>query len=447
MTFTTPLFLIGLLPWFLLAAYLSRRIPNARVVLISAANIVFLICGGVSSLLVASYEIAAVWAACKITGKRRSRCILFGGYAFLLAPLFLVKAGPLFHGGNVIMPLGISFYTFQAVSCLADVYAGKITERIRITDLFLYLSFFPTITSGPIVRFQQFEQGLAEDLSFCDIVPATERITLGLAKKVLIADKIAVLADYYFNGIASGNSFSALGLWMGACAYSLQLYFDFSGYSDIAIGIGRLLGFRIPENFQYPYHASSIKDFWRRWHISLSQWFRDYVYIPLGGSRAGQFRTIGNMLIVWLLTGIWHGNDATFLIWGIGYFSLLLLERYVPFFREMGEKWYGHIYTMFFVIVLWVPFRADNMNVMRSYFSGMFGLNGWLIPLEDFGAGYFPLFTISALLCRPWEKALGKFRNETWFLVLREITYAVVFAFAISAVVGFTYSPYIYGKF
>lgn len=175
---------------------------------------------------------------------------------------------------------------------------------------------------------------------------------IGLCKKVLIADKIAVLADYYFDGIAKGNTYSVWGLWIGSAAYTLQLYFDFSGYSDMAIGIGGLLGFKIPENFNKPYQSGSIREFWRRWHISLCTWFRDYVYIPLGGNRCSVIKHVRNMLIVWLLTGIWHGANWNFVIWGLGYFILLIAENYIAPLKNIGKHWYGHIYSLFFVNLL-----------------------------------------------------------------------------------------------
>jgi D-alanyl-lipoteichoic acid acyltransferase DltB (MBOAT superfamily) len=347
---------------------------------------------------------------------------------------------------KLVVPVGISFYTFEAVSLLCDIRMRKIKEKVSLSDVYLYLLFFPTVTSGPIFRFRDFRDGMNGKLNLSGYGSAIDRIIIGLSKKVLVADKIAVLADYYFDGVASGNNYSCPGLWIGSITYTLQLYFDFSGYSDMAIGIGKLLGFDICENFNNPYQANSISDFWKRWHISLSQWFRDYVYIPLGGSRCSKSRHILNLFIVWVLTGIWHGADWSFVVWGLGYFVLLALEKYVPAMKKIGNYWYGHIYALFFINLLWVPFRADNLSVTLRYVSGMFGANGAL-ALEGKAIAFLPFLAVAVCLCFPWKKWLERYEQNKPYKILKGSAMIVLTAMAVCAVINSSYAPYIYGNF
>jgi D-alanyl-lipoteichoic acid acyltransferase DltB (MBOAT superfamily) len=308
----------------------------------------------------------------------------------------------------------------------------------------LYLLFFPTVTSGPIFRFRNFKDGLNGKINVSNYGNAIDRIIIGLSKKVLVADKIAVLADYYFDGVAAGVSYSSLGLWIGSIAYTLQLYFDFSGYSDMAIGIGQLMGFDICQNFNDPYQANSISDFWKRWHISLSQWFRDYVYIPLGGNRCTKKRHILNLLIVWILTGIWHGADWSFVLWGFGYFVLLTVEKYVPAMKKIGNHWYGHVYALFFINFLWIPFRADNLYVAFQYISGLFGKSG---GVERKAITFLPYMAIAICLCLPWKRLLEQYKSKKLWLALKGCVMLVLAGLAFCAVVNASYAPYIYGNF
>lgn len=346
---------------------------------------------------------------------------------------------------SLVVPVGISFVTFEAVSLLADIYRGRTDNVPGFIDTYLYLSFFPTVTSGPIIRFDEFEEGLTSPSFSFDRAASIERIATGLCKKTLIADKIAILADYYFDGTASGCSYSAAGLWLGSVAYTLQLYFDFSGYSDMAIGIGQLMGFNIRENFDRPYQADSISDFWKRWHMSLTQWFRDYVYIPLGGNRCRMLKHVFNMLVVWLITGLWHGADLTFILWGIGYFILLTAEKYVPVMKRITGGVSGHIYTLFFVNLLWVPFRADNPGTAARYLLGMFG--GGSLTIEDKAVRFMPLLITAVLLCCPWDRLLSRFSGKKWFCIVKGAAIITLTVFAICGAVNSTYSPYIYGDF
>ena len=340
--------------------------------------------------------------------------------------------------------MGISFVTFEAISLLADIYNTKIKKNPDILSTYLYLTFFPTITSGPIIRYNEFENGLL-NINQSVLGSSIERIIIGLSKKVLVADKLAFLANYYFDGVAAGNSFSSLGLWIGSIAYTLQLYFDFSGYSDMAIGIGQLLGFNISENFDKPYRTCSISEFWKKWHKSLTLWFRDYIYIPLGGNRVSKIRHIVNMLIVWLITGLWHGADWTFIIWGIGYFLLLTAEKYIPVMKKICRGFTGHVYTLVFVNFLWIPFRAVNLKISGRYIAGMFGGGSYII--ENKAIRFLPFLILAVIICFPLEKLLEKVSHKKMYSIIKGLFLIALAFFSICAAVNSSYSPYIYGNF
>ena len=260
------------------------------------------------------------------------------------------------------------------MSYVIDVCRKKVEVQKSLFNLGLYISLFPQLIAGPIVRYETIAKEIENrNENYDDFAEGTVRFIQGLTKKVIIANNVALVADAAFETPISelSNDFA----WLGAIAYTLQIYFDFSGYSDIAIGLGRMFGFHFLENFNYPYMANSITDFWRRWHISLSSWFRDYVYFPLGGSRVdSKSRQIFNLFVVWLLTGIWHGANWTFIAWGLFYFVLLVIEKQTGLDKK--KAWWGHIYTMFFVVLAWVLFRATNINSAYEYIKVMFVSNG-----------------------------------------------------------------------
>lgn len=360
------------------------------------------------------------------------------------------------------LPLGISFYTFQALSYVIDVYrkdtpTGK-AERNPLT-LGLYIALFPQLIAGPIVRYKT----IAEELFYRkenlhDFCFGFVRFTVGLGKKMILANPCAYLADSAFN--AAPEDWSVLQLWLGALAYTFQIYFDFSGYSDMAIGLGRMFGFHFPENFNYPYIARSITDFWRRWHISLSSWFRDYVYFPLGGSRVKhKWNLILNLFIVWMLTGIWHGAQWTFVLWGFFYFVLLVIEKFSGLDKKEGV--WGYLYTMPCVIIAWVLFRAQNMSAAFSYLKTMFFCSD--SPLTDswtlFQLHEYAFFLLMALLCSfpilPWIQKNNFFTNycrKYLFLdFLSKILYfsalILLFIISVSYIVKSTNNPFIYFNF
>ena len=274
------------------------------------------------------------------------------------------------------LPIGISFFTFQAMSYVIDVYRGEPVQR-SVLNVAFYISFFPQLVAGPIVRYTTFADQIKDRKeSWQKFSSGIQRFVVGLGKKVLLANTCGLIADRAFESVGDA---SAMLLWLGLVAYTLQIYYDFSGYSDMAIGLGRMFGFEFPENFNYPYVSKSISEFWRRWHISLGTWFRDYVYFPLGGSRvATRRRLVFNLFVVWSLTGIWHGANWTFFAWGLLYFVLIAVEKV---WRGFGgslarSRVFGHAYTMFFVMMGWVVFRADGMSQALAYYAGLFGLGG-----------------------------------------------------------------------
>ncbi len=275
---------------------------------------------------------------------------------------------------RITLPLGISFYTFQSMSYTIDVYRGNIRATRNFIDFACYVTMFPQLVAGPIVRYRDISEQLTHRTINTNLFASgVTRFIIGLGKKILIANNVAVTADNIFS--LPDESITTKVAWLGIFAYTLQIYFDFSGYSDMAIGLGRMFGFRFKENFDYPYIASSVREFWRRWHISLSSWFKDYLYIPLGGSRHGANRTYFNLVIVFFLCGLWHGASWTFVIWGLYHGFFLVLER-LWLGRQLDRlgKFPGHIYTLLVVICGWVIFRCDTIFQAFVFLSAMFGL-------------------------------------------------------------------------
>ena len=426
--------------------------------MIFLANVIFCLGNGAAGLLFVAVYSCLIWGLSIILTKKKNRVFFAGTLILAVMPLLTVKYSSfVIQNMNSVFrsslrvpafyaPIGISFFTFEALSFLSDVYHNRIRDAVMFKDTLLYLSFFPTITSGPIIRYQDFKTGLLNPLRSKDFGPGVERFVLGICKKMLIAEKLAPLANYYFDGTAAGNHLSLVGLWIGSIAYSLQLYFDFSGYTDMAIGLGRLLGFELCENFDHPYCASSITDFWRRWHISLSRWFRDYVYIPLGGNRCPAPRHVFNLLTVWLLTGIWHGADWSFVLWGLGYFFLLVVEKYAPAIRKIGMRWYGRVYTLFCVNLLWVLFRADNLSTAGRYLTGMIRPAA-SIQTEAIAFSFLPYLLLAGMLCMPWKSILGTAAENRWLQTIKKTAILMLGLLAICAVVNSNYAPYIYGSF
>jgi len=290
-----------------------------------------------------------------------------------LAPLFFATGHDSWQMTNIHLPAGISFFTFQAISYLIDVYRCVAPAEKRLLNCGLYISMFPQLIAGPIVRYHDIAHQLRErTVNRAGFAAGTERFTFGLAKKILLADPLGVKADQIFN--LPFHELSTGDAWLGASCFTLQIYYDFSGYSDMAIGLGKMFGFRLPENFNYPYISRSMREFWKRWHISLSTWLRDYLYIPLGGSRKGAGRTMANLLIVFLLCGLWHGANWTFVVWGLWHGLFLVLERVVPLNQK--KIWHhipGWLYTTTVVMIGWVIFRSPSLTSAWEFLRVMAG--------------------------------------------------------------------------
>jgi D-alanyl-lipoteichoic acid acyltransferase DltB (MBOAT superfamily) len=282
---------------------------------------------------------------------------------------------------SITLPIGISFFTFQAISYLIDVYRRQVTPQRNPLFLGLYISFFPQLIAGPIVRYVDITKQLVKrKITSALFSEGVQKFIIGLAKKVILANNLGLIADSSFN--STMDSRSILLSWLGALAYMLQIYFDFSGYSDMAIGLGKMFGFNFHANFNYPYLSKSISEFWRRWHISLGTWFRDYIYFPLGGSRVGQGRLVFNLLLVWFLTGLWHGANWTFIIWGMFYGALIIFEKLTSYPSKLKNKfalWLYRFFTLACIFGGWIIFRSENLRSALQYIQSMFG--GFDVPL------------------------------------------------------------------
>lgn len=347
---------------------------------------------------------------------------------------------------EIALPIGISFFTFQLMSYIFDVYYGNASAQKNPLYVALYISLFPQLIAGPIVRYNQIENEIIERCeSFSEITEGMRRFIYGLGKKVLLANFLAQIADNIFDYVDSPSVMTA---WLGAIAYTLQIYFDFSGYSDMAIGLGRIFGFHFPENFNYPYIANSVTDFWRRWHISLSTWFRDYVYIPLGGNRVKKMRWILNLFAVWLLTGIWHGANWTFVLWGLIYFIVLLMEKQTGIAGKMGP--FAHVYTMAIVILAWVFFRSESIAAGCNYIGYMID-----IGTTDFVDGFFVesvratcvVLIFSLIGITPLVNRLFASLKRRNLAVFEWAWLLIVFAVSVFEIVSESYNPFIYFNF
>lgn len=361
---------------------------------------------------------------------------------------------------NIVLPVGISFYIFQSISYLVDIYRKDAPVQKSIKNLALYISMFPQLVAGPIVRYNSIAQDIERkrEISFDVFILGLKIFIIGLAKKVLIANQMAVIADTMFAQDAA--YLTALNAWIGALAYTFQIYFDFSGYSDMAIGLGLMIGFKFPLNFNYPYISYSITDFWRRWHISLSSWFRDYVYIPLGGNRVKISRMYLNLLIVFIITGIWHGANWTFLVWGLFHGFFLVLEKFTGLNKMEKYKPFRWIITMVIVITAWVFFRADTIHDALLYIKAMFGFNsnGEMLILSELylnNPAFYILMIVGIIGSTPLIKkyfiknidAFNPVNVSKKVLYLQNIIIIVFFAAVYIMLANNTYNPFIYFRF
>jgi alginate O-acetyltransferase complex protein AlgI len=463
MVFSSSIFLFLFLPIAIVIYYnLVFKARGFRNMFLLFASIVFYAWGEPIFVFIMFANIAVNWMlALKINkAKLIAAIILDLGllFVFKYANFVADNLGLLFLGTNsqslipkISLPIGISFFTFQMLSYMIDVYRNKAQPQKNFLNCALYISLFPQLIAGPIVRYANIEnQIINRKESWEDFCEGLKRFTLGLGKKLLIANNCALIADTAFNSLSNGIQIGTAFAWIGAIAYTLQVFFDFSGYSDMAIGLGRMFGFKFLENFNYPYISASITEFWQRWHISLSSWFRDYVYIPLGGNRVKKSRLFLNLFIVWMLIGIWHGTNWTFIAWGFGYFIFLALEKFIlPISRI--PKPLAHIYTMLVVVCLCVIFRAKSLGEAWDYLYLMLGGGDGPVNSEFF---WFYLSSLKLylgfgiLFCLPvvnWLKT--KFTPTVPYTLASSFAWIILFSLCVLSVAKGGYNPFIYFNF
>ena len=481
MVFSSTIFLFFFLPLTLLAYFVVG--PRGRNAILLAASLLFYAWGETVYLLVMLFSIAANYLFGLLIDRARQRGRR-GGLAFACAvatnlgllgffkyanffvdnlnPVLPVLGLAPIDIGRVHLPIGISFFTFQALSYIIDLYRNETTVQRSLLNFALYKALFPQLIAGPIVRYRDVARQIERrTVSLHDFAGGVQRFIIGLGKKVLIANVMGRAADTIF--ATPAETLPATLAWIGAIAFMLQIYFDFSGYSDMAIGLGRMFGFHFLENFNYPYIARSIREFWRRWHISLSTWFRDYLYIPLGGNRHGAARTGANLLLVFLLCGLWHGASWTFLIWGVYHGIFLVLER-VPAVRRLLNRLPAplqHAYVLLVVLVGWVFFRADTFAHALAYLQAMVDFsrpslfnsqlflalnNEFSLTLAAAVIGSAPVF----MLLQRWRagRPIVPAPAMRWLAATAQVgSLGFVLVYSIAAVLGGAHNPFLYFRF
>ena len=473
MVFSSLLFVFLFLALNLACYFCARTIRQKNIVLLVFSLIFYAWGGAIYLLLLAGMAFWSWLCALMIekneekTGVRKAwlwaECLVLLGllvffkYMNFISGNLSALIGFPKEATNIILPIGISFYTFQLLSYVVDVYRKEVAAQHAYWKLLLYCSLFHQCIAGPIVRYQTVAAEIDDrSVTIEDVTDGIRRFSVGLAKKAILANACASVADTL---LANTNTAPTAGLWLGMLFYMLQIYLDFSAYSDMAIGMGRMVGFHYLENFNYPYSAVSVQDFWRRWHISLSTFFRDYVYIPLGGSRNGNLLTVRNMFVVWALTGIWHGASWNYIAWGLYFFVFLVLERFVlKKVLEKLPKAVGWIYAMLVVYFGWVLFKFESLNELKTVFTGMFGvgraLNSLTVTYTLLNNVFLLAFSVIAVLPigkklreRAYQKFADQGRTPTLLYYLDAITPAILIILSLLALVGDSYNPFLYFQF
>ena len=472
MVFSSLLFLFRFLPAVLFFYFIvPRRFRNLVLLLVS---LVFYAWGEPVYVLLMIVSILISWGGglavshYRAAGRERAaKTALVLSVAAGLSLLgffkyadFLIRTVNSLTGANIsllhlTLPIGISFYTFQTISYIIDVYRSDASVQKNVISYGAYVTMFPQLIAGPIVQYRTIDAQLrSRRESMEEFAQGVNRFMIGLGKKVLLANQAGVLWDQ-IRVMDTGNM-PVLTAWIGIAAYTFQIYFDFSGYSDMAIGLGHMFGFRFLENFDHPYLASSATEFWRRWHISLGTWFREYVNIPLGGNRVGRAGLIRNTLVVWLLTGFWHGADWNFMIWGVYYGVILLLEKLVyGKYLQRLPAFFRHFYAMFLVMIGWYIFSFNEISGGLGYLTAMFGSGGRFLA----GGSIYLLYSNGILLAaliigstnlpqRIAGRILSAVReSDTVSVLLRSLFYAAVFLLSVASLVGASYTPFLYFRF
>ncbi len=474
MLFSSLEFLFFFLPVVLAGSFLLKK--QAANYFLMAASLFFYAWGEPRFVLVMiaviflDYALAYGIARCQEAGKT-GRIWLAAAVASNIGILFVYKylnfftrnLAKVFGGGipvtSILLPIGISFFVFQSLSYVIDVYRKDTAVQKNPFYVCLYVSLFPQLIAGPIVRYTTIAEEITHRaVTVEDYAAGIRRFIAGLSKKVILANSFAVVADAAFSAARDGSLSTSLS-WLGIIAYSFQILFDFSGYSDMAIGMGRMLGFHFLENFDFPYIAKSISEFWRRWHISLGTWFRDYVYFPLGGSRVkSRGRLVFNLLVVWGLTGLWHGANWTFVFWGLMYFALIAFEKLTGFPQRLRHGFARGLYRVFTLLCVvggWVIFRAEDMRVALAYFKSMVGLGGGPLfdPITLFHLNETAVFLVFAVLLSmpffPWLRkrleGIKPLRRAGPSLLVA--TYLFLFVLSVSYLAVGGHNPFIYFNF
>lgn len=457
MIFSSLIFLFLFLPFFLMVYYVAPFKYKNIILLIfsllfySWGEPVYILLLLFSSLL--NYYGSEIIRKCDDTKKRKIYFVITITINILLLGIFkycdfmignINLLGIDIEKLNIALPLGISFFTFQTMSYTIDIYRDKNMVPSSFINFFTYVSMFPQLVAGPIVRYSEVGNELNERaITKEGFFNGFFKFLTGLFKKVLLANNIG----YIFSLITSDlTNISVLTAWLGIISFALQIYYDFSGYSDMAKGIGLMLGFKYPDNFNYPYIANSITDFWRRWHITLSRWFRDYVYIPLGGNKCSEIINIRNILIVWMLTGIWHGASWNFVIWGLYFGVILILEKFVlKKFLDKLPGLFKHLYAIILILIGWVIFAFEDISVGLSYLKSMF-LNGSFIDSKFTFVmeNYFIFYIFGILFSIPIVK---KIKQNTFTKTIISIAYIFLFVLTVASLVSDSYNPFIYFRF
>ena len=467
MLFSSLTFIFIFLPITLLIYYLSKDKYKNYILLLS--SLLFYSWGEPKYIVIMILSIIFNYYFAilidKAKSKNQKKLILIFSIIFNVGLLFIFKYLNFFTANisnlfsinlpvsNISLPIGISFYTFQILSYVVDVYNKNVKVQKNIFILATYISLFPQLIAGPIVRYQTVEKELKKrNHSIDKFVNGLKRFVIGMGKKIIFANYAALIADTIFNGTIE-NQYTGLILIIGTISYTIQIYFDFSGYSDMAIGLGRMFGFEFLENFNYPYVASSITDFWRRWHISLSTWFRDYVYIPLGGNRVNKIKWIRNILIVWCLTGFWHGAEWNFIIWGFYFAIILLLEKLVlEKILKRLPKLLSWFYAFILINIGWIIFRSENINLLTYIFKNIiiFDINGFIEFLANnyYMINYLPFLVIGFVFSFPiFSKINNKLKENIIYNVIKDICIVLIFVFSICILISNSYNPFIYFRF
>lgn len=473
MVFSSPAFIFGFLPLFLTIYYLTPIKYRNGIILFASLLFYFTDGGGLTIILcgsiAANYIIAFNFK--KINDSLKKILLVVGICANLIPLLYykywmflvqsfndaslLLNKSPQFSIQQILLPAGVSFFTFHAISYLVDVYNRKVEPSESLVDFGMYMANFPQLIAGPIVRYSEIVDVVRNrPVQIKQIYSGLFVFIIGLSKKIILADNVGKVADSVFS-LSSGELIPSLA-WLGAFSYALQIYFDFSGYSNMAIGLGRMMGFEFPQNFDQPYRSQNITEFWRRWHMTLSRWFRDYLYIPLGGNRVGQLHTFANLFIVFFLCGLWHGASYVFIVWGIYHGMLLIVERVL--FSRFGfamSGWIGQAVTFLLVMIGWVFFRSTNLSAAVEYLSVMANVSSPhdSVPLMPFLLGLDKVtFLVVATVCAVFptellQRARLLRRSDATAVGIQGAVSAGLLLFSCSLIAANGFNPFIYFRF